>query len=67
MYVPAGWWHTVINLDPLSVAVTENFGLPSDFAHIRAALKAKRKDVDLEAWEQEVRRRWGARVEKSAS
>ena len=67
MYVPAGWWHTVINLDPLSVAVTENFGLPSDFAHIRAALKAKRKDVDVEAWEREVRRRWGARVEKCAS
>jgi hypothetical protein len=39
VYVPAGWWHVVLNLDPLAVAVTENFGVPADYCHIRAALK----------------------------
>ena len=62
MYVPAGWWHVVINLDPLSVAVTENFGSPRDFLHIRAALIAKRKDVDVDAWEKKCRDLWGEKI-----
>ena len=62
MYVPAGWWHVVINLDPLCVAVTENFGAPQDFLYIRAALRAKRKDVDVDAWERACRERWGDKI-----
>jgi hypothetical protein len=30
--------------------------------HYRAALQAKRKDVDIAAWEQACRERWGSKI-----
>ena len=49
------------------VAVTENFGHPLDFAHIKTSLQRKRQDVDLAAWEDAVRRRWPNVVKPAGS
>ena len=53
-----GRWHVVLNIDPLSIAVTENFGNLRDFAPIRAALRAKRPDIDIDSWVANVEQRW---------
>jgi len=44
VYVPAGWWHVVINLDP-TVAVTQNSGEVANLALIDAEIAAKRPDI----------------------
>ena len=33
MYVPSGWWHTVINIDD-SIAITQNFVPKSKLAEV---------------------------------
>lgn len=44
MYVPSGWWHTVINLDD-SVALTQNFVPEVKLANALHFLKNKRTQV----------------------
>lgn len=44
MYVPSGWWHTVINLDD-SVALTQNFVPQAKLANTLHFLKNKRTQL----------------------
>lgn len=44
MYVPSGWWHTVINIDD-SIAITQNFVPKSKLAEVLNFLKNKPKQI----------------------
>lgn len=44
MYVPSGWWHTVINIDD-SIAITQNFVPKSKLAQVLNFLKNKPKQI----------------------
>ena len=44
MYVPAGWWHAVLNLDT-TIAVTQNFAEPSNFEQIWQTMVKDRGDL----------------------
>ena len=41
VYVPRGWWHLVLNLDAVNVAVTHNFCSPTGLPHVLRFLKEK--------------------------
>ena len=56
VYVPAGWWHIVLNLDPV-VAVTQNIGALHDYCRIEDAVRRKRPDI-YEEWISRVRHCW---------
>ena len=43
IYVPTGWWHAVINLEP-SIAITQNF---VDRHNLPTVMKFLRDDIDL--------------------
>lgn len=44
MYVPAGWWHSVINIDD-SIAITQNFVPQSKLPHVLNFFKNKPKQI----------------------
>ncbi|KAI5958833.1 hypothetical protein KGF57_002267 [Candida theae] len=44
MYVPAGWWHLVINIDD-SIAITQNFVPQSKIPHVLNFFKNKPKQI----------------------
>ena len=56
VYVPAGWWHVVVNLDT-TVAVTQNSGEPANWEAIRKEVRVKRPDI-AEEWEARAHARW---------
>jgi hypothetical protein len=41
LFVPHGWWHSVINLDPINVAVTHNYVSQSNLPNVLRFLKTK--------------------------
>ena len=49
VYIPTGWWHVVMNLDPIVVAVTQNFA-------------EKRFDLEFHAHITQIRACFGARI-----
>ena len=51
MYVPAGWWHAVLNLDT-TIAVTQNFAEPRNFDNVWAAMAKGRGDLIPELYKQ---------------
>ena len=44
MYVPAGWWHSVINIDD-SIALTQNFVPSSKLVHVLQFFGSKRDQI----------------------
>ena len=44
IFVPAGWWHAVLNLDT-AVAVTQNFAEPRNFERVWQAVAEGRGDL----------------------
>ena len=59
VYVPAGWWHVVINVD-CTVAVTQNFGDRRNFDGVAEAIRRKRSDVSAK-WLERAARLKGSR------
>jgi len=57
VYVPAGWWHVVINLDT-TVAVTQNVGELSNYGKVCKDVCAKRPDIS-DVWQGLVHAKWG--------
>ena len=49
MYVPAGWWHVVLNLDAVSAV--------QDYGRIKQEMRRKRPDI-AEEWLTRVAQRW---------
>lgn len=45
LYVPYGWWHSVVNLDDLNVAITHNYVSESNLADVLKFLSTKRDQV----------------------
>lgn len=41
VYVPRGWWHLVLNLEDVNVAVTQNFCSPLGLPHVLRFLREK--------------------------
>ena len=55
MYIPAGWYHAVLNLN-VTVCVTQNFAERCNYAQVRRAVYQE------EAIVQEEKNAWKARV-----
>lgn len=62
VYVPAGWWHIVLNLDRVC-AVTQNVGALHDYKDIERIMKRKRPDI-YEEWIYRVRQKWPELIDK---
>jgi Cupin-like domain/F-box-like len=45
LFVPHGWWHLVVNLDDLNIAVTHNYASESNLSSVLKFLDAKRDQV----------------------
>eukprot|EP00658_Telonema_sp_P-2_P070385 TRINITY_DN59909_c0_g1_i1.p1 TRINITY_DN59909_c0_g1~~TRINITY_DN59909_c0_g1_i1.p1 ORF type:complete len:362 (-),score=68.00 TRINITY_DN59909_c0_g1_i1:171-1256(-) len=56
VYVPAGWWHAVLNLDT-TVAVTQNFADPQNFASVWREMARGRGDLISEFYKMLCRHR----------
>ncbi|GAB0488862.1 hypothetical protein MMPV_000075 [Pyropia vietnamensis] len=76
MFIPSGWWHAVLNTEPWTVAVTQNFVSAANLRRVRHFLRNRRGDVSgvegkegvhlAEAFDDALRRRrpdvWAAAV-----
>eukprot|EP01116_Phalansterium_solitarium_P015835 TRINITY_DN353_c1_g1_i11.p3 TRINITY_DN353_c1_g1~~TRINITY_DN353_c1_g1_i11.p3 ORF type:complete len:247 (+),score=73.78 TRINITY_DN353_c1_g1_i11:603-1343(+) len=47
IFVPSGWWHAVLNLDAINVAITHNFCTPRTFGNVYAELLSKPSNRSL--------------------
>ncbi|KAK1862967.1 hypothetical protein I4F81_005533 [Pyropia yezoensis] len=45
MFIPSGWWHAVLNVDPWTVAVTQNYVSTANLPRVRHFLHTRRGDV----------------------
>ncbi|GFH21770.1 uncharacterized protein HaLaN_19135, partial [Haematococcus lacustris] len=45
MFVPRGWWHACLNLDTLTVAVTQNFVSSVNLAQVLDFLRPGRAEL----------------------
>ncbi|KAI2507718.1 hypothetical protein MHU86_6717 [Fragilaria crotonensis] len=45
LFVPHGWWHSVVNLDPINVAVTHNYVSRSNLSNVLRFLVKKEDQI----------------------
>lgn len=63
VFVPRGWWHIVINVEPDTIAVTQNYVARSNLLPVLRFLSAKPDQISGVAGGAEARRTLSARLE----